>query len=163
MKKPYRRIHNHWLGRPLNRTNEELKYWRILWRKARRLAINLPDKKWCDYWHMHFDWDSRGKRSCFEHRKHIRPLMFALAKTKGELARQPTPYQVFACIYPSDPGSDALYVHTPNPQTEFPAQFENCLFTDVCPPLLMGLVDLERYKIGVSKSQSDMYYTVIPR
>lgn len=162
MKKRFR-YRNRRLGRPINKANDELKYWRLLWRKARCLAINLPDKKWCDYWHTHFDWKSRGKRSRFEHRKHIRPLMFAFARVKSELANQLTPYQVFVCIYPLDPGSDAIYVHTPNPQTEFPRTFEECEFTDACPSLLMGLVDFERCKVGVSKHQGETCYTIIPR
>lgn len=161
--KRYYRDRNHRLGLPVSKANDELKYWRLLWRKARRIVINLPDKKWCDYWHAHFDWESRGKRSRFEHRKHIRPLMFAFARAKNELANQLTPYQVFVCIYPSDPGLDALYVHTPNPQTEFPVAFEKYQFTDACPPLLMGLVDIERCKVGVSKYEGDTCYTVIPR
>lgn len=155
---------NRRLGVPLGTANDEIEYWRRLWRKARRFAIDLPGKKWCDLWHTHFDWDSRGRRSRFEHRKHIRPLMFALARANTELASQSTPYQLFACIYPTDPGSDALYVHTPNPQSEFPATFEEYQFTDACPPLLMGLVDVDRYKVGISKKiQGGSYYAVIPR
>ncbi|MGZ5818432.1 MAG: hypothetical protein ACXWJD_06760, partial [Burkholderiaceae bacterium] len=103
---------------------DELKYWRGVWKKARTLHVDITGENWCNYWHQHFDWDSRGKRSRFEHRKHIRPLMRAFARVCSELEKQDKPHQVFVGIYPSDPGSDALYVHTPNPHTEFPAQFE---------------------------------------
>lgn len=135
----------------MSRSAEELAYWRGLWRKARGFAVDLADKGWCNYWHQHFDWYGRGKRSRFEHRKHIRPLMHTFARVQRELARQATPCQVFVRIYPSDPGSDAVYVHTPNPYSEFPDPFADCRFIDTVPPLLMGLVTLERYRIGVSE------------
>ena len=147
----------------MSRCTDEVKYWRELWRKARRFSINLPEKEWCNYWHQHFDWHSRGKQSRFEYRKHIRPLMFAFARAQHELSNQPKPYQVFVRIYPADPGSDALYIHTPNPHSEFPETFDDCQFIGVVPPLLMGLVNMERYKIGVSKYEGDKWYTVIPK
>lgn len=127
------------------------------------MTVNLTDKKWCDYWHIHLDREGRGERSRLEHRKHIRPLMLAFARARSELANQLTPHQVFVCIHPSDPGSDALFVHTPNPQTGFPATFEGCEFMNACPPLLMGLVDIERWKVGVSKFRGETVYTVLPR
>ena len=141
---------------------EELKYWRNTWSRARRFMIDLPDKKWCDYWHTHFDWESRGMRSRSQHRKHIRLLMLAFARAKNELKGQAQSFQVFACIYPSDPGSDALYIHTPNPYSAFPASFDDCKFPNICPPLLMGLVDIGRYRIGISGHGSDVTYTILP-
>lgn len=142
--------------------NDELKYWRHVWRKARRLSINLSDKQWCDNWHVHFDWAGRGSLSRFEHRLHIRPLMHAFARAKSELEKQMTPYQVYVRIHPADPGSDALFVHTPNPHTQFPTAFEDCQFLDACPPLLMGLVNLARFKVMVSSCEGDTSYTIVP-
>jgi hypothetical protein len=143
--------------------NDELKYWRGVWKAARTLHVDISGDGWCNYWHQHFDWDSRGKCSRFEHRKHIRPLMRAFSRVQCELAHQDKPHQVYVCIYPTDPGSDALYVHTPNPHSAFPAQFEDLKFISALPPLLMGLVSLDRYQIGVSECDGDKWYTIIPR
>jgi len=143
--------------------SEGVKYWHNLWRRARRFRVDLPHKKWCDYWHTHFDWESRGLRSRSEHRKHIRPLMHAFARAKNELKDHAQPSQIFACIYPSDPGSDGLYVHTPNPNSSFPTVFDKCRFTDACPPLLIGLVDMRLYQIGISTVENDVAYTILPR
>lgn len=142
---------------------DELKYWYKVWRRVRRFKIDLPDKKWCNYWHIHVDSDSRGTRSRSEHRKHIRPLMLAFARAKIELKGEAQASQVFACIYPSDPGSDALYIHTPNPYGTFPASFDDCRFTDTCPPLLMGVVDMMQYRIGISGYGSRVSYKVLAR
>lgn len=142
--------------------NDDRKYWRLLWRKARRISINLSGKKWCDNWHVHLDWVGRGRLSRFEHRLHLRPLMHAFARAKSELENQTKPYQVYVRIQPADPGSDALFVNTPNPHTQFPAPFEDCQFLDACPPLLMGLVNLERFKVGVSSHDGHTSYTIIP-
>ena len=149
--------------RHATRYAEERKYWRNIWNGARRILIDMPGMKWCDYWHIHFDWESRGKHSRHEHRRHIRPLMHAFARAQGELRRQSTPYQIFVCIHPSDPGSDALYIHTPNPQTEFPVKFNDCRFSNSIPPLLMGLVNAGRYEIGISEHKGSIWYTVIPK
>lgn len=142
---------------------KELKYWHNIWRRASHFKVDLPDKKWCDYWHTHFDWESRGTRSRSEHRKHIRPLMLAFARAKSELKRQAQSSQVFACIYPSDPESDALYIHTPNPYSAYPALFDDCRFTNNCPPLLMGLVDMVQYRIGISGDGSSVSYKILTR
>ncbi len=149
--------------RRMRRSKEEGKYWRDVWRKARGFAVHLSKKDWCNYWHQHFCWSSEGIKNRFEHRKHIRPLMQAFARTQRELADQTMPYQVFVCINPIDPSMDALYVHTPNPHSAFPVTFDDCRFIDTLPPLLMGLVNTERYKIGVSESGRDKWYTIIPR
>lgn len=157
--KQTKRVRRHSLRRC--QTTEELKYWHNIWQRARRFRVDLPNKKWCDYWHVHFDWESRGMRSRSEHRKHIRPLMLAFARARNELKDQAQSSQVFVCIYPSDPGSDGLYVHTPNPYSAFPAAFEDCKFTDTCPPLLMGLVNMRHCRIGVSVHGSDVSYTIL--
>lgn len=147
----------------LPRRESEREYWLKLWRDARQFAVDLPDRQWCNYWHKHFDWHSRGSRSRFEHRKHIRPLMRAFARAQQELSQEALASQVFVQIHPQDPGSDALYIHTPNPHSEFPEPFDRCRFASVLPPLLMGLVSKERYRIGVSEYDGKRWYTIIPK
>jgi hypothetical protein len=141
----------------------ERKYWRKLWREVRGFRINLPDKQWCNYYHQHFDWDSRGAKSRLEHRKHIRLMMHAFARARVELASQETPYQLWAQIHPSDPGSDAIYVHTPNPHTEFPMGDSDERSVSLVPPLMMGLVCLKSYRLVVCESESSKWYVVSPR
>lgn len=137
-------------------------YWRRIWRKARTVQIGLEEKGWCDLWHMHLDWDGRGNISRTEHRRHLKPLITAFSRAQHELRTGSVPYQIFLSIHPKDAGSDALYVHTPNPQSEFPMSFDHCRFLDCVPPLLMGLVPQGRYRIGVSGNGDSQCFIIFP-
>lgn len=142
---------------------DELTYWRKVWRRARTLRVDVSGEAWCNHWHQHFDRDGLGSRSRLEHRKHIRPLMRAFSRVRHELAHQGKPHQVYVCIHPMDPGSDAIYVHTPNPHSEFPSHFDDLKFISMLPPLLMGLVSLAHYQVGIGKYKGQNWYTVLPR
>lgn len=71
------------------------------------------------------------------------------------------PYQVFASVTPADSASDAVFVHTPNPnQTPFPmtplGDRTWCL-----PPLLAGRIDLSRYRVFRYGSGPSTSYTIL--
>ncbi|MFZ6800536.1 hypothetical protein [Undibacterium sp. Di24W] len=150
-------------GKSMHKRKDDLKYWRELWKKARTLRVDISGENWCNHWHQHFDWDSRGEQSRLEHRKHIRPLMRAFSKVRNELTKQEEPFQIFVSINPSDPGSDALYVHTPNPHTDFPLVFEDLTFITTLPPLLLGLVCLKNYQVGVSGYDNEKQFTILKK
>lgn len=123
-------------------------YYRQLRRKVRTFRVDLPKKKWCDLWHDHFDWNGVGNHSAIDRKKHLSALFYAFRLAQRELAAQSIPYQIFLNISCLDSGSDALYVHTPNPNsTEFPIVFEGGIYLTDVPPLLMGGVDLNCYHI----------------
>lgn len=139
-------------------------YYRKLWRKAHTFRVDLPRKKWCDYWHDHFDWDGVGNQSKLDRRRHLKALFHAFGRAQRELAAQPAPYQVFVNISRDDSMSDALYVHTPNPNAQnFPTDFAQRIFLSRVPPLLTGCVDLTRYRIAYQTDGKNTWYTVIPK
>ncbi len=139
-------------------------YYRKLWRKARTFRVDLPKKKWCDLWHEHFDWEGTGNQSKLDRRKHLKAIFHAFRRAQRELAAQSIPYQVFLNISLHDSASDAIYVHTPNPNsTDFPVDYGYCSFITHAPPLLAGCVDLNRYSIGRETIGKDTWYTVIPK
>jgi hypothetical protein len=109
--------------------------------EARGFRVNMARKKWCDLWHMHLDWNGEGKASVHIHREFIRAHFVAFRNARRELVRHGTPYQLFLAIYPSDPESDALYVHTENPQTPFPHDFGEVAEVTTIPWLLRHFVD----------------------
>ncbi|MEC5398831.1 hypothetical protein [Uliginosibacterium sp. H1] len=157
------RVAKHRKACPGVRNDAELEYWRGVWQSARTLSVDIAGDNWCNYWHEHFDWESRGTRSRLEHRKHLRPLMHAFARVQSQLHQQSKPHQVFVSIYPNDPGSDALYVHTPNPHSDYPAEFGGMQFVTWLPPLLIGVVSLDRYRVGVTRYEGDHRFTILPR
>ncbi len=146
--------------KPATPNNE---YYRKLWRRAHNFRVNLPRKKWCDYWHTHFDWDGLGNLSTLHRRRHLKALFHAFGRAQRELAAQPTPYQVFVNISRRDSMADALYVHTPNPNAQnFPVNLESERFLTRVPPLLTGCVDLKRYRIAYQTDEKNTLYTVFP-
>jgi hypothetical protein len=139
-------------------------YYRQLRRKARTFRVDLPKKKWCDLWHDHFDSDGVGNHSAVDRQKHLAALFYAFRLVQRELSEQPVPYQVFLNISRQNSESDALYVHTPNPNsTEFPISFEGGIYLTDVPPLLMGRVDLNQYYILLQSQGKETWYTVIPK
>lgn len=139
-------------------------YYRQLRRKVRTFRVDLPKKKWCELWHDHFDWDGVGNHSAIDRNKHLAALFYAFRLAQRELAAQPIPYQVFLNISRQDSASDALYVHTPNPNsTEFPINFEGGIYLTYVPQLLMGRVDLDLYHILLQAQGNENSYTVIPK
>jgi hypothetical protein len=148
----------------MNETIPDQKYYRALARKARLFRVDLVRRKWCDLWHDHFDWKGFGNRSPFHRRKHLVALCQAFRRAQRELAAQPMPYQVFINISRNDSGSDALYVHTPNPnETKFPIDFGQYKILSKAPPLLAGRFNLEDYCIYTQSNEENTWYTVVPR
>jgi len=116
--------------------------------KAQSFHVNLNEKKWCDLWHTHFDWEGFGNLSWFHRRQHLKILLLALARARKELLSQQTPFQLFATIHPNSSADDAIYIHTPNPNgSEFPLTFENAKPIASLPPLLNGRVNQNHYMV----------------
>lgn len=137
-------------------------YYFYLHRKTRNFRVDLAEKKWCDLWHQHFDWEGFGDLGWVHRRRHISALLVALSRARDELALSTKPYQLFASINIGDAGSDAVYVHTENPNgTEFPITHTGQALVSL-PPLLAGRIDLERYRVFAESSGKERYYVVEP-
>lgn len=103
-------------------------------RKANRIlreaeAFNVREafdsETWSDWGHTHLDWDGIGNYS-----PEIRILMLeAHAKVFRAYARQcqniGKPFHLFFSLFKEDAGQDAVYLHTPNPNSGFPGEFDN--------------------------------------
>jgi hypothetical protein len=148
----------------MNSTLPDKEYYRKLYRRARFFRVDLANKKWCDLWHDHFDWNGFGNRSLLHRRKHLAILFQAFHRAQIELASQTTPYQIFINISRRDSGSDALYVHTPNPNsTKFPIDFSKYKLLTKAPSLLAGRFDLNNYSIYTESDKKDTWYMVVPK
>ncbi len=112
-----------------------------LMHEVRSFRLNMARKQWCDLWHTHFDWNGEGKASIHIHREFVRAHFIAFRNARKELIRHGAAYQLFLAIYPTDPESDALYVHTKNPQTPFPHDFGEVTELVTTPWLLRHFVN----------------------
>lgn len=106
-------------------------------RKARLIQKNvdgfrLPPEfnadTWSDYGHEHMDWNGIGNFSpevrlitLEAHAKIFR----AYALRWANLGK---PFQLFLSLPIEDGGQDAVYFHTPNPQSAFPAEFSEIVW-----------------------------------
>jgi hypothetical protein len=136
-------------------------YYTGIWRKARTYRVNMARKGWCDLWHQHFDWDGAGNASWRDRRRHLAVLLHAFRRAQAELASFHGEHQVFAIVTPSDSASDAVYVHTPNPNgTPFPVEpFGERVWS--LPPLLAGRLDMRRYEVFGAGAGASRTYTIM--
>ncbi len=136
-------------------------YYVKVWREARSFKVDIARKKWCDYFHQHFDWDGLGNKSWLDRRRHLAALLHAFRRAQIELMRFEGEYQVFASVSPADSMNDAVYVHTPNPnQTSFPMTPYGEEVSNL-PPLLAGRLDLSRYRVFRHGSGKDASFTIL--
>lgn len=139
------------------------RYYFELQRKARKFCVDLPKKEWCDLWHHHFDWDGFGDRGWLHRRRHLSAFLLALSRARAELASSSQPNQLFATVHLHDAGSDAIYVHTENPNgTEFPLRHVGCVLQSL-PPLLAGRVNLDQYRVFALHEGKERCYVIEPK
>lgn len=147
--------------RPVAPRLPDRSYYVDMWRKARTYRVGMERKKWCDYSHRHFDWDGLGNKSWLDRRRHLAALLHAFRRAQVELMSFHGQYQVFASVTPADSASDAVYVHTPNPnQTPYPMTPLGDR-TWSLPPLLAGRIDLSRYQVFRYRSGQSISYTIL--
>lgn len=136
-------------------------YYVDLWKKARTYEVDMARKQWCDLSHTHLDWSGFGDRGWLHRRRHLSALLWSFARARRELRSHPDPVQVFASVHPFDAGSDAVYIHTPNPNgTPFPVAFGGHRL-DRLPPLLAGRVDPARFAVFREGTGRDVSYTIV--
>lgn len=112
---------------------------------------------------MHFDWRGYGNTSFKKRKPHLDKLFrhFDLLAEQAKLLK--TDYQIWATLLDYDSYSDALFLHTPNKNHQFPWIIPN-LSTEnnlTNPALVEYLNQLEGYKIVYAKA--DEHYCVITK
>lgn len=91
--------------------------------------IHDPDS-WFYYAHIHFDWSGYGDTRWKERAEHLDVMFRHYDMFAGECRQVDRAYQVYAVVHEFDSGSDALYVHTPNPYGDnYPMRWN---YTETC-------------------------------
>lgn len=107
--------------------------------KANWLDFEDPEL-WLDHWHLHFDWWGMGNTSFKKRKPHLDKLFRHFELLEEETQKLKIDFQLFAIIFDYDSWSDALYIHTPNPNNNFPRQYEKVRLEST-----LSNPDLERY------------------
>lgn len=65
------------------------------------------------------------------------------------------------CIHDEDTGSDAVYIHTPNPNSDdFPAHFDFLKWDCKLPNVFSDLIDTAQFNIGYYESEIERVYYI---
>ena len=84
--------------------------------------LNFDDSEtWFDNWHLHFDWKGYGNNNFKRRKPHLDKLFrhFDLLVDKTEKLK--VEFQLYAVLLDFKSHSDALFLHTPNPNnSQFP-------------------------------------------
>jgi hypothetical protein len=140
-------------------------YYLELWKRAKAFRVSFKADGWWDLWHMHFDWDGEGNKGRWPRREHLRAAWRAFVRLQQQArAECRINYQIFLNVSESDSASDAVYLHTPNPNADnFPHSFDSSVELNHVPALLNGLVDLERYAVRRDQFEGSTWYVIVPR
>lgn len=84
---------------------------------------------WWDLWHYHSDWDGWGNRAWYLRRAHVSALAKVFQTIASRRAEFHTPFQTWISLSGFDAGTDATYLHTPNPNHQnFPLRLPDIRF-----------------------------------
>lgn len=92
--------------------------------KATWLDLNDPNA-WFDNWHLHFDWKGFGNNSFKKRKPHLDKLFRHFELIEKETDKLKKDFQLYAVILDYDSYSDALFLHTQNPNNDnFPFKYD---------------------------------------
>jgi hypothetical protein len=103
---------------------------------------------WFNLWHAHVDMHAHGRESPAHRQAELHALIRLHQKIRDEMASFRKPYQQFVLISQSDPGADAVYLHSKNPHTEFPTPLGNVNWKIRVPPWLSSHIDVSKHRVG---------------
>jgi len=88
--------------------------------KATWLDFENPET-WFDNWHLHFDWKGYGNDSFKRRKPHLDKLFRHFELLVDKTQKLKIDFQLYTILLDFDSYSDALFLHTPNPNnSQFP-------------------------------------------
>ena len=101
------------------------RYFERLDRRSRAYDLYIEPNMWWYYHHEHLDYMGRGNLRW----KYRRPSLLAhialLKRIGSELSDFTGEFQAWLSVAVPNAINDAVYLHSPNPHSEFPADFSN--------------------------------------
>ncbi|MBU8785510.1 MULTISPECIES: hypothetical protein [Bacillus] len=137
------------------------RYFRNLWEEVNSYDLKLDHESWFDFWHIHLDFFGFGNNSKKIRREHIKAHVALYNRLLQQLEAFDMPYQTWICIHEKDSFSDAVYVHTPNPNDDyFPHQIEELEWNCKLPNAFKDLIDLDQFDVAYYKSKYEEVYFI---
>ncbi|MFD1030788.1 hypothetical protein [Metaplanococcus flavidus] len=138
------------------------RYFRNLWRETALDQHNLDFGKegWFDLWHTHLDFCGLGNNSLKMRREHIKAHISLYTNLLEKLQSFGKPYQLWIELN-VDAGSDAVYIHSPNPNEDnFPVKIEHINWACPVPKYIQDSVNLGEFYVGHRNGETDKYYVI---
>jgi hypothetical protein len=133
--------------RPTGKVRGRRRYYRTLHRDAEAFVIS-PEGAY-DYTHWHVDWEGMGNLRWRERREHLAALFTTFRRLLAETAGWSAPHQVWLQIDACDSSQDAVYLHTPNPNSEnYPNTFAGTQWGAEVPERLREFITEPSWQFG---------------
>lgn len=128
---------------------------------AEPLQLDFGKDSWFNLWHTHLDFYGYGNRSIKIRRAHIKAHIALYESLQERLETFEKPFQSWVEIDDRDAGSDAVYIHTPNPNEDnFPLKIANVNWAVEIPYYFRGLIDPEKFDTGYYRWESETGFII---
>lgn len=132
-----------------------------MWNEVHSCDLKLDNQSWFDFWHIHLDFFGIGENRLKIRREHIKAHIALYNNILKQLEGFERPYQSWICIHENDPMTDAVYVHTPNPNDDyFPHKNEELVWDCELPNTFKDIIDLDALDVAYYKSSYDEVYFI---
>ena len=139
------------------------RYFRNLWKSTAVVQYDLDFgyDGWFDVWHTHLDFFGVGNNSLKIRREHIKAHIALYENLLEKLTKLDKPYQSWIQLVEEDAGTDAVYIHTPNPNEEnFPIKIDFLNWDCTVPKYIRDLIDLKEFNVGHYNWESNNCYII---
>ncbi len=107
--------------------------------------VDLGQDNWYDYWHKHLDMRGYTVNQPGRRKKYMAYYLQLLDKVEVQASCKP--FQ--AWIHVGEEGrDDALFLHTQNPDADFPYKSDGVAWDAKLPDWLQGMIDPQLYRYG---------------
>ena len=79
-----------------------------------------------DFWHLHVDFNGKGNKNWETRKKFIDKQLKLFDYLKTKLKSYPNQFQLWIGIDEEDSSQDGLYIHTPNPNSDYFPHIVDC-------------------------------------
>lgn len=123
--------------------------------------LQFDNEAWFDLWHTHLVFSGIGNDSLKLRREHIKAHLTLYKNLLKKLEPFEKPYQTWILLDDKDAGTDAVFIHSLNPNEDnFPLKVENSNWNCTIPTSFKDLIDTNEFNVGHCKSKNEGCYII---
>jgi hypothetical protein len=123
------------------------------YKKIKRNLLNVPlhlddEESWYNMWHVHAEGKGVSNLSLKHRRSHIKELLSFMNVIEEHSRKTKLPFQTWIHIDAESGNCDSLFIHTPNPHTEYPYVITTKYYKEpIIDSKLLGMIDEQYYEV----------------